>query len=128
MRKFYYLLLVLLMGITTATFAQQEEAATIESWDGSNKKMRMRANTLATFSYTATEDGTLYIYANDQDVSDNVHVSIWGGWYHDGAYDSDSPLQEAGSYENGVGVYGWIKYLPVMKFVLLYLLPKRPKA
>ena len=109
MRKFYYLLLVLLMGITTAAFAQQEEAATIESWDGSNKKMRMRANTLTTFSYTATEDGTLYIYANDQDVSDNVHVSIWGGWYHDGAYDSDSPLQEAGSYENGVGVYGWIK-------------------
>ena len=109
MRKFYYLLLVLLMGITTATFAQQEEAATIESWDGSNKKMRMRANTLATFSYTATEDGTLYIYANDQNVEDNVHVSIWGGWYHDGAYDSDSPLQEAGSYENGVGVYGWIK-------------------
>lgn len=109
MRKFYYLLLVLFMSITTAAFAQQEEAATIESWDGSNKKMKMRANTLTTFSYTATEDGTLYIYANDQDVSDNVHVSIWGGWYHDGAYDSDSPLQEAGSYENGVGVYGWIK-------------------
>ena len=96
------------MGITTAAFAQQE-ATTIQQWDGSNKKMRMRPNTLSTFSYTATADGTLYIYANDQDVSDNVHVSIWGGWYHDGAYDSDSPLQEAGSYENGVGVYGWIK-------------------
>ena len=108
MRKFYYSLLVLFMGITTASFAQQE-ATTIQQWDGSNKKMRMRPNTLSTFSYTATADGTLYIYANDQDVSDNVHVSIWGGWYHDGAYDSDSPLQEAGSYENGVGVYGWIK-------------------
>lgn len=108
MKKFYYALLVLFMGITTASFAQQE-ATEIQQWDGSNKRMRMRANTLATFSYTATEDGTLYIYANDQDVSDNVHVSIWGGWYHDGAYDSDSPLQEAGSYENGVGVYGWIK-------------------
>ena len=108
MRKFYYSLLVLFMGITTAAFAQQE-ATTIQQWDGSNKTMRMRANMRSTFSYTATADGTLYIYANDQDVSDNVHVSIWGGWYHDGAYDSDSPLQEAGSYENGVGVYGWIK-------------------
>ena len=108
MRKFYYALLILFMGITTAAFAQQE-ATEVQQWDGSNKKMRMRANTLATFSYTATADGTLYIYANDQDVSDNVHVSIWGGWYHDGGYDSDSPLQEAGSYENGVGVYGWIK-------------------
>ena len=108
MKKFYYALLILFMGITTASFAQQE-ATEIQQWNGSNKKMRMRANTLATFSYTATADGTLYIYADDQDVADNVHVSIWGGWYHDGAYDSDSPLQEAGSYENGVGVYGWIK-------------------
>ena len=108
MRKFHYALLILFMGITTASFAQQE-ATEIQQWNGSNKKMRMRANTLATFSYTATADGTLYIYADDQDVADNVHVSIWGGWYHDGAYDSDSPLQEAGSYENGVGVYGWIK-------------------
>lgn len=108
MKKFYYALLVLFMGITTASFAQQE-ATEIQQWDGSNMRMRMRANALSTFSYTATENGTLYIYANDQDVSDNVHVSIWGGWYHDGAYDSDSPLQEAGSYENGVGVYGWIK-------------------
>lgn len=108
MRKFYYALLILFMGITTDAFAQQE-ATEVQQWDGSNKTMRMRANTLATFSYTATADGTLYIYANDQDVSDNVHVSIWGGWYHDGGYDSDSPLQEAGSYENGVGVYGWIK-------------------
>ena len=108
MKKFYYALLILFMGITTAAFAQQE-ATEVQQWDGTNKKMKMRANTLATFSYTATADGTLYIYANDQDVSDNVHVSIWGGWYHDEGYDSDSPLQEAGSYENGVGVYGWIK-------------------
>ena len=110
MKKFHYLLLMLFMSIASVAFAQQqEEAATIESWDGSSKKMRMRTNTLSTFSYTAEENGTLYIFANDQDVNDNVHVSIWGGWYHDGAYDADAPLQEAGSYENGVGVYGWIK-------------------
>lgn len=108
MRKTFYTLLMLFVGIVSTAHAQQE-AATITEWNGSNKRLRMRADSLITFSYTATENGTLYIYADDQDVADNVHVSIWGGWYHDGAYDSDSPLQEAGSYENGVGVYGWIK-------------------
>ena len=108
MRKVIYSLLMLFASITSTTYAQQE-AATITKWDGSNKKLRMRPDSLITFSYTATENGTLYIYAKDQDVSDNVHVNIWGGWYHDGNYDSDAPLQEAGSYENGVGVYGWIK-------------------
>lgn len=108
MRKVLYSLLMLLASITSMTYAQQE-ANTITEWDGSNKKLKMRPDSLITFSYKATENGTLYIYAKDQDVSDNVHVSIWGGWYHDGSYDSDSPLQEAGSYENGVGVYGWIK-------------------
>ena len=108
MKKSLYTLLMLLMGISTMSFAQQE-ASTITQWDGSNKRLRMRADSLITLSYTATQNGTLYVYANDQDVADNVHVSIWGGWYHDGAYDADAPLQEAGSYENGVGVYGWIK-------------------
>ena len=108
MKKVFHILLMLFVGIASAAHAQQE-AATITEWNGSNKRLRMRADSLITFSYTATENGTLYIYADDQDVADNVHVSIWGGWYHDGAYDSDSPLQEAGSYENGVGIYGWIK-------------------
>ncbi len=108
MKKIFYSFLLLFASIATVAHAQQE-ASTITQWDGSNKKMRMRANTMTTFSYTATENGTLYVYANDQDVNDNVHVSIWGGWYHDGAYDADAPLQEVGSYENGVGVYGWIK-------------------
>ena len=100
--------LMLFVGIVSAAHAQQE-AASITEWDGSNKRLRMRADSLITFSYKATANGTLYIYSDNQAVTDNVHVSIWGGWYHDGAYDADSPLQEAGSYENGVGVYGWIK-------------------
>ena len=107
MKKFLYMLLMLVAS--SAHLAAQQEAATVTSWDGTNKRLRMRADSLITMSYTAQENGTLYIYANDQDVNDNVHVSIWGGWYHDGAYDADAPLQEAGSYENGVGVYGWIK-------------------
>ena len=107
MKKILYTLLMLF--VASAHMAAQQEAATVTSWDGSGKRLRMRADSLITFSYMAQENGTLYIYANDQDVNDNVHVSIWGGWYHDGAYDADAPLQEAGSYENGVGVYGWIK-------------------
>lgn len=108
MKRFFYTLLTLLVGVTTMSYAQQE-ASSITEWDGKNKRLMMRADSLITFSYTATENGKLYIYADDQNVSDNVHVSIWGGWYHDGAYDADSPLQEAGSYENGVGVYAWIR-------------------
>ena len=108
MKKFLYTLMMLFVGINAASYAQQE-AASITEWNGSAKKLRMRPDSLITFSYKATANGMLYIYANDQSVYDNVPVSIWGGWYHDGSYDADSPLQEAGTYENGVGVYGWIK-------------------
>lgn len=108
MKKILYTLLILFTSINAFGYAQQE-ASTITEWDGSSTRIRMRADSLITFSYKATENGTLYIYADNQNVSDNVYVSIWGGWYHDGAYDTDSPLQEAGAYENGVGVYGWIK-------------------
>lgn len=108
MKKFLYTLLILFSSINAIGYAQQE-ASTITEWDGSNKRIMMRADSLITFSYKATENGTLYIYADNQNVTDNVYVSIWGGWYHDGSYDADAPLQEAGAYENGVGVYGWIK-------------------
>ena len=108
MKKSLYTLLMLLVGFTTMGVAQ-EEASSITEWNGQNKQLRMKADSLITFSYKATANGTLYIYSDNQAVTDNVHVSIWGGWYHDGAYDADAPLQEAGSYENGVGVYGWIK-------------------
>jgi hypothetical protein len=93
------------MGITTAAFAGQSGPHT---WDGSNKTLQLRKDTTLTFSYTAIEDGTLYIYSNNQGSSDNVPLTLQGGWYHDGAYDADSPLQDVGPYENGLGLYGWI--------------------
>ena len=105
MRKFYYSLLMLLMGITTAAFAGESE---LQTWNGSNKTLQLALDTVVTFSYTATEDGTLYIYSNNQGSSDNVPLTLQGGWYHDGAYDVDSPLQDVGPYENGLGLYGWI--------------------
>ena len=105
MRKFYYLLLVLFMGITTAAFAGESGPHT---WDGKNKTLTLKRDTTLTFSYVAAEKGTLYIYSDNQGSSDNVPLTLQGGWYHDGAYDADSPLQDAGPYENGLGLYGWI--------------------
>ena len=106
MRKFYYSLLVLFMGITTAAFAGESGPHT---WNGSNKTLTLKKDTTLTFSYIATERGTLYIYSDNQGSSDNIPLTIQGGWYHDGAYDADSPLQDVGPYENGLGLYGWIK-------------------
>lgn len=109
MRNFFHSLLILLMGVNAVAFAQQEEASTVQTWDGSDKAIEIRRGKKQTFAYTATAQGMLYIYVDDHDANDKVPLSIWGGWYHDGAYDADAPLQDAGAYDNGVGVYGWIK-------------------
>ena len=93
------------MGITTAAFAGESGPHT---WDGKNKTLTLKRDTTLTFSYVAAEKGTLYIYSDNQGSSDNVPLTLQGGWYHDGAYDADSPLQDAGPYENGLGLYGWI--------------------
>ena len=108
MKKLYYLLLILFVGIKTAVFAGESGPHT---WDGSNKTLTLKLDTALTFSYKATETGVLYIYSDNQGSSDNVPLTIEGGWYHDGAYDADSPLQDVGSYENGLGIYSWIKVL-----------------
>ena len=94
------------MGLNVALYAQQEEAATVTAWDGSNKSITLGRGGKQTYAYTATQKGRLYIYADNQDVNDKAPVTIWGGWYSCGEYVADSPLQEAGTYENGVGVYG----------------------
>ncbi len=109
MKKFYNSLLILFMSITASAFAQQEEAAEVQPWDGSDKPIEIRRGESQTFAYTAEKQGWFYIYADDQNLDDNLTVSIWGGRYHDGAYDADSPLQEAGAYDNGMGVYGYIQ-------------------
>lgn len=108
MKKFLHSLLALFVGVTTVAFAQ-EEAETVQAWDGSNHKIEMFVGDKLTFEYTATEDGTFYIYADNQDVNDNVPLDIKGGWYHDGGIAEEDSLQDAGNYDNGTGVYGWIR-------------------
>ena len=108
MKKFLYTLLMFFVGITSVAYAQQE-AATIKSWNGNNLQIRLRKGKMETYEYKATSNGVLYIYGDDQNVEDNVSVGIWGGRYVNGTYDSNAPLQDAGAYENGAGVYGWVK-------------------
>lgn len=108
MRKFYYSLLMLFMGITTAVFAGESGPHT---WSGKDENLALGRDTTLTFSYVTAEKGTLYIYSDDQSGDDNVPLTLQGGCYHDGTYDAGAPLQDAGPYENGLGLYGWINVM-----------------
>lgn len=119
MKKFLLSLTILFAGITTVAFAQQEEAANIESWDGSDLKLEMFAGDNLTYEYTATENGVFYIYSDDQAAEDYLPIGLWGGWYHDNSYDADAPLQDVGAY-NDAGVFGWLRVIAgdVVRFTL----------
>ena len=106
MKKFLYSLLVLFVGITSAAFAGQSGTHT---WDGKNKTLTLKLDTVLTFSYKAAETGVLYIYSDNQGSSDNVPLTIEGGRYRDGGVAAEDSLQDVGPYENGLGLYGWIK-------------------
>ena len=114
MKKFLYSLLMLFVGITTIASAQQEEAATVTTWNGNDLEITIRVKQKMTFEYTATKSGTLYLYAegekdeNGQYYTDGWPIGIWGGLYANGIYDEENSLQDAGPYENGIGAYGWI--------------------
>ena len=103
MKKFLYSLLVLFVGITSAAFAGQSGPHT---WDGKNKTLTLKLDTVLTFSYKAAETGVLYIYSDNQGSSDNVTLTIEGGRYRDGGVAAEDSLQDVGPYENGLGLYG----------------------
>ena len=106
MKKFLLSLMALFMGVTTATFAGQYDFG---EWNGSNKTLLLKPDTAMTFSYTAVEDGILYIYTDNQGSEDNVPLHLEGGKYVDGAIAAEDSLQGVEAYENGLGFYGWIK-------------------
>ena len=112
MKKFLYSLLMLFVGITTIASAQQEEAATVTTWNGNDLEITIRVKQKMTFEHTATKSGTLYLYAEGErengQYTDSWPIDIWGGLYANGSYDDNNPLQDAGAYENGIGAYGWI--------------------
>ena len=65
MRRIVLPLLMLFSCFATTVHAQQE-ASTVIEWNGKNKSFTMRLDSLITLSYKATEQGTLYIYADNQ--------------------------------------------------------------
>lgn len=106
MRKIYVLFVMLLSFITNHVSAQ-DAAETVTTWDGTNLTIELNAGESKTFSYLASEQGTLYIMAPS--ATSNLGVTIKGGWYHDGAYDADASFDVAEPYNNGLGVFATIK-------------------
>ena len=103
MKKFLHSLMALFVGVTTAAFAQQDEA-----WNGTDKVVELELSDSVAFVYDAAERGRLYIYSDTATIIGKVAVSISGGLWTNGAYNADFLLQETGYYGNGEGVYGWI--------------------
>lgn len=103
MRKLNYFLGMLLLSIATWVNAQETEPTV---WDGSSLSVTLNAGEARTYSYTAEEEGILYIYSSSQNA---IPVSISGGYWLDGNYDENFPLEDTGTYDNGFGVYGHIK-------------------
>lgn len=106
MRKIHILFVMLLSFITNHVSAQ-DAAETVTTWDGTNLTIELNAGESKTFSYLASEQGTLYIMAPS--ATSNLGVTIKGGWYHDGAYDADASFDVAEPYNNGLGVFATIK-------------------
>ena len=94
------------MGVTTAAFAGESGPHT---WNGNNKTLTLRKDTVITFSYVAAGEGTLYIYTDNQKSTDNVSLTLTGGKYVDGAIAAEDSFQGVEAYENGLGFYSWIK-------------------
>ena len=103
MKKFLHSLMALFVGVTTAAFAQQDEA-----WNGTDKVVELELSDSVAFVYDAAERGRLYIYSDTATIIGKVAISISGGLWTNGAYNADFLLQETGYYGNGEGVYGWI--------------------
>lgn len=85
----------------------QANAQSVTSWNGVDKKVTMKAGATKTFSYKATQQGTLYIMAPT--ASTGLGLTISGGWYHDGAIDPDAQFDIAEPYDNGAGIFATIR-------------------
>lgn len=112
MRTCFSLLATLFLSLAS-TVSAQDETSTITNWDGSNLKVELKAGEPQTFSYTASEQGTLYILATsttDPTGESPVPVTLEGGLWMDGAYNPDFKLEDTeNGYESGNGIYGNIR-------------------
>ncbi|MBR5803269.1 MAG: T9SS type A sorting domain-containing protein [Bacteroidaceae bacterium] len=106
MKKTNYILTMLFAVLFYVTGAQRANAADLTIWDGNDLPVTLKAGASMTFSYTATEQGYLYIYAPT--ASTSLGLTISGGLYKDDAYVSKAAFDIAEPYDNGAGVFATI--------------------
>ena len=103
MKKTNYMLTMLLVAMMHLMATSRGYAATI-NWDGADLPVTLKAGASQIFSYTATEEGYLYIMAPT--ASTSLGLTISGGLYADYEYVKDFSIAEP--YDNGAGVFATI--------------------
>ena len=106
MKKTNYFLMMLFVALLHIAGTQTSNAAEAIIWDGSDLPVTLKAGNSQTFSYIASEQGSLYIYAPK--ASTNLGLTISGGLYANDDYVSESPFKIAEPYDNGAGVFATI--------------------
>ena len=103
MKKTNYILMMLFVALLHIAGSQKLNAAEATIWDGNDLPVTLKAGDSQTFSYVATEQGSLYIYAPKG--STNLGLTISGGLYTNDDYVSESSFLIAEPYDNGAGVF-----------------------
>ena len=98
--------MMLLFAMLHVMGIERGNAATI-MWDGTDLPVTLKAGASQIFSYTATEDGNLYIMAPT--ASTSLGLTISGGLYANSEYVEDRAFTIAEPYDNGAGVFATMK-------------------
>lgn len=106
MKKTNYMLTMLLIAMLHLMGVERGYAATIK-WDGSDLPVTLKAGASQIFTYTATEEGSLYIMAPT--ASTSLGLTISGGLYANYEYVEDRAFTIAEPYDNGAGVFATLQ-------------------
>ncbi len=106
MKRTNYFVMMLLFAILHVMGSQRGYAVDPIIWDGTDLPVTLKAGESETFSYTATQQGYLYIMAPK--ASTNLGLTISGGLYANDDYVSDKAFTIAEPYDNGAGVFATI--------------------
>ena len=105
MKKTNYMLTMLLIAMFHLMTTTRGYAAIIK-WDGADLPVTLKAGASQIFTYTATEEGNLYIMAPT--ASTSLGLTISGGLYENYEYVEDRGFTIAEPYDNGAGVFATI--------------------
>lgn len=106
MKKTNYLVMMLLFAMLQVMGVERGYAASPTVWDGTDMQVTLKTGASQTFSYTATQEGYLYIMAPTATTS--LGLTISGGLYADGAFVNNAAFDIAEPYDNGAGVFATI--------------------